>query len=186
MEEREHILKILKRVKNALEKKEYIEIKNLSNQMIHQSSIHQNPDIISLAVVIYSLSKFIERESYKEHKSWSAFYNNYIKHFNNLIKTLEKDNLKDFRNEIKLMRGLIRNLPGNLKKNISEVFRLAKINKASRIYEHGISMGKTAEILGISQWELSDYAGRTGIGNVNLGITIPIAQRIKQTEEIFR
>ena len=184
--ERGHILNILKRVINALEKKKYIEIKNLSNQIIHQASIHQNPDIISLAVIIYSLSKFIERESYKEQKSWSVFYENYIKHFNNVIKALEKDNLEVFRNELRLIRKLIQNLPGDLKKNISEVFRRAQINKASRIYEHGISMGKTAKILGISQWELAEYAGKTGIGDVNLGITIPVAQRIKQAEDIFR
>ncbi len=84
------------------------------------------------------------------------------------------------------MTKCIQKLPGDLKKNINEVFRMAKINKASRIYEHGISMGKTAKILGISKWELSDYTGKTGIADVNLGITIPVTQRIKQAEDIFK
>ena len=47
-------------------------------------------------------------------------------------------------------------------------------------------MEKTAKILGVSVWELAEYAGKTGIGDVNLGITLPLNQRIKQAEEIFR
>ena len=60
------------------------------------------------------------------------------------------------------------------------------INKASRIYEHGISMQRTAELLGISEWELSEYAGRTGISDVNLSITMDIKTRIEKAMELFR
>ena len=186
MKERQHILDILKRVQNALDKKNYVKIKNLSNHLIHHSSIHQEPDIISLTVIIYALSKLIEREAYKKYKSWPDFYNNYIKHFNKAVGALEKDNLNIFRKEISLIRQLIQKLSGNLKYYINEVFRKAKINKASRLYEHGISMEKTAKILGITQWELAEYAGRTKIGDVNLSITLPVKERIKYIEGIFR
>ena len=101
------------------------------------------------------------------------------------IQALEKDNIKIFRSEIDLIRKLIQKLSGDLKFHIDTVFRRAKINKASRIYEHGISMEKTARILGISQWELAEYVGKTGIANVNLGVTMPIRQRIKIAERIF-
>jgi len=72
-----------------------------------------------------------------------------------------------------------------LKIYIKDVFRKAQINKASRIYEHGISMEKTAKILGISVWELSEYVGKTRIDDINLGITTPIRKRIKLAEEVF-
>ena len=68
---------------------------------------------------------------------------------------------------------------------IKDVFRKAEINKASRIYEHGISMQKTAELLGISIFELAEYAGSTGIGDVNLSITKDIGERIKIAKEIL-
>ena len=38
MEEQSHILKILKEVYSALKKKNYIVIKELSNQLVHTSS----------------------------------------------------------------------------------------------------------------------------------------------------
>lgn len=186
MKERQHILETLKGVQKALKRNDNVKIKNLSNHVIHHSSIHQEPDIISLAVILYALSKLIEREAYKEYKAWPVFYNNYITHLNKAIQALEKDDLKTFRNEINLIRQSIQKLSGDLKIYITQVFRKAKINKASRIYEHGISMEKTAKILGISQWELAEYVGKTRIGDVNLGVTLPIKERIKYVEEIFK
>jgi len=186
LHERAHILNVLKGVEKALAKKNYVKIKNLSNNLIHHASIHQETDIISIAVIIYSLSKIIEREDYKQETNWEKFYSEYMDCIKNAITALEKDNVEQFRKEITCLRQSIENLSGNLKTYINEVFRRAKINKASRLYEHGISMEKTAKILGISQWELSEYAGKTRIADVNLAVTLPIRQRIKYIEEIFR
>ena len=185
MEERGHILNVLKKVKSSLKTEDYVEIKNLSDRVIHNASINQDPDCISVAVVIYSLSKLIERESYRKYKQWPKFFREYIKNIDDSIKALEKQDIETFRYEINSIRKQIQGLSGDLKKNIDYVFRKAQINKASRIYEHGISMEKTAKILGISIWELAEYAGKTGIGDVNLGVTMPVRQRIKIAEEIF-
>ncbi len=186
MQEKEHILKVLKSVKKALRTKDYIKIKHLSDYVIHSSSIDQDTNIILVAVIIYSLSKLIERESYKSEKNWGDFYKKYIQNLDDLINALEKDDYERFEEEINQTVSIIQNLSGNLKIYINEVFRKAKINKASRIYEHGISMEKTAKILGITVWELAEYAGRTRIGDVNLAVTMPIRDRIKTVEDLFK
>lgn len=185
MEEREHILKILENVKSALKEKNTLKIKQLSNEIIHNASIYQDPDIISTTIIIYSLSKILERKDYKEHKSWSNFYREYLEHITKATNALQKENIPEFRKEIKSTRDSIDKLSGKLKFYIQDVFRKAKINKASRIYEHGISMEKTAKILGISIWELAEYTGQTRIADVNLAVTMPLKQRIKLAEEIF-
>jgi len=185
MEEKEHVLEVLENVKKALRKKDYIEIKNLSDKVIHISSIHQDSNVISVAVIIYALSKLIERKNYQTEKNWNDFYVNYLRNIDDMIVALRKDNLKKFHDEIQENRELIQGLSGNLKIYIQDVFSRAKVNKASRIYEHGISMEKTAKILGISLWELAEYAGKTGIGDVNFAVTMPIKKRIKFAEEVF-
>jgi len=184
--EKKHILKILENAKSSLEKKDYVTIKNLSNKAVHHSSINQDPDVIAVTVIIYSLSKLIERESYKTEKNWEKFYNAYLKNINGMINALKKDNLKRFRNEVHENRKLIQSLSGKLKDYISDIFRKAQINKASKIYEHGISMEKTAKILGITVWELAEYAGqKKEINGHNLAVTMPIKERVKLVEEIF-
>lgn len=185
MEERGHIINVLKETQAALRKEDYVKIKNLSNEIIHTSSVGQDPDVISIAVIIYALSKLIEREKFREYRNWPKFYKNYLGGLDGIIKALSRNDINRFRKEINFIRNTIQNLSGNLKNYIGEVFRKAQINKASRVYEHGISMEQTAKILGISVWELAEYAGGTGIGDVNLALTMPIKQRIKIVEEIF-
>ena len=158
----------------------------MSNKYVHHSSIHQDADVIAVAVIIYSLSKMLEREDYKNEKNWKQFYNDYLRTIKNMIKALENYDHKRFHNDVELNRKLLSKLSGNLKANMKDVFNRAKINKASKIYEHGISMEKTAKILGITLWELAEYSGRTGVGNVNLGVTMQLNDRIKLAEEIFR
>ncbi|MEM0465602.1 MAG: hypothetical protein QXW97_02785 [Candidatus Pacearchaeota archaeon] len=185
MEEKEHILEILKQVKNALRKKDYVKIKNLSNQVVHSSSIEQDPNIIFTAVIIYSLSKLIERNYYQKYSNWNEFYKDYINAIDRIIRALEKDNLRLYTQEISNVNRLIEKLSGELKNFISDVFRKAKINKASKIYEHGISMSKTAKILGISIWELAEYAGQKKVPESNISITMSIKDRIKLLEDFL-
>ena len=185
MEERGHILRVLKQVKTSLKTRDYVRVKNLSNKIIHSSSIDQDPDVISVAVIIYALSKVLEREDYKNINGWQKFYPGFITGLESLIKSLGKNNIEDFRKNLEYIKTVIEKRSGNLKGYLIEVFRKARINKASRIYEHGISMEKTAKILGVSIWELAEYAGGTGIGDVNLAVTMPIKQRVKIAEELF-
>ena len=72
-----------------------------------------------------------------------------------LMQLLGKDDVKVFRKEIISVRKDI-HIFGPLKEYIQEVFRKAYINKASRIYEHGISRAETAGLLGVTQWELAE------------------------------
>lgn len=185
MIEKENVLWILKETKTAVEKEDVIKLKELSNHTIHTSSIQQDPDNVAVAVVIYSLSKIIERKKYTYYKEWPSFYKNYLKSIDSAIAALEKEDIENFRENINNIRKEINKLSGRFKKYIQDVFRKAEINKASRIYEHGISMEQTAKLLGITIWELAEYAGQTGISDVDLSITMPIKQRIKQALEIF-
>ncbi|MBU1136387.1 MAG: hypothetical protein ABIG37_02550 [Nanoarchaeota archaeon] len=186
MQEPEHILKILQETKDALSKNDVIKLKNLSNQTIHSASINQDTESITIAVIIYSLSKIIERTDYKEYSGWKKFFKSLIKYLDSSIYALKEKNIEKFNIELKKIRGEISKLPGSFKKHIKEVFEKASINKASRIYEHGISMEKTSKLLGISMWELAKYAGQTGISDVNLSVTMPIEKRIKIAMDIFK
>ena len=82
------------------------------------------------------------------------------------------------------IRKAIEKLSGKLKNYIQDVFRSAEINKASRIYEHGISMEKTARLLGVSLFELARYSGEKE-DDIPESITVSVRQRIKFAMELF-
>ena len=185
MQEKENVLRILEEAKKAIGIGDALEIKNLSNQTINTASLIQDPDNIAVAVIVYSLSKIIERENYKQLPGWSKFYKIIINSITCSIEDIKKNNEKKFREDFELIRGAIGKLSGKLKSYIQDVFRKAQINKASRIYEHGISMEQTAKLLGITMFELAEYAGKTGIPDVPLGKTMDVKSRIKLVRDIF-
>ncbi len=185
MQEIEHVIQVLEKAKIALKEKDSGVIRDLSNETIHSASIYQDPDNISIAVILYALSKIIERKNYEEYKSWDKFEKVYILALTKAIKDLKEENIPHYRKHIGEIRMAIRNLSGNLKTYIDEVFRKAEINKASRLHEHGLSLEKTAKILGITLWELNQYVGQTGIADVNLAYTKDLNLRIKSAEKMF-
>ena len=74
MQEKENVLRIFEETKRAIEENDSAKIKSLSNQTINTASLTHDPDNIAVAVVVYSLSKIIEREGYRKLPGWSNFY----------------------------------------------------------------------------------------------------------------
>jgi len=187
MKEKSNVLRILKESLKAIKKEDSISLRNLSNQTIHTASVSQDSDNIVVAVLIYSLSKIIERkESYKTKPGWDRFYTGILMEIEHSIDALQKDKEEHLRDHLNVLRKKIEGVSGKLKKYIQDVFVKARINKASRIYEHGISMEKTSKLLGITMWDLASYAGQTGISDVKLGRTMNTKERIKLVEDFFK
>lgn len=185
MKEREHVLKILNETKEAFEKGDAIKLKDLSNQTIHASSIDQDPGNVAVAVIVYSLSKIAERKNYQKYSGCDEFCRTIIKLLDKTASALAKSDDTKARSYLTLMRKSIGKLSGKLKGYIQDVFRKAEINKASRIYEHGVSMERTASLLGVTMFDLAEYAGKTGIPDVPLAKTQGVRARLKVAEEMF-
>lgn len=185
MKEEENILRILRGTRIALERNDSFELRNLSNQTINTSALTQDSDNIAVAVIVYSLSKIVERQDYRQLLGWNAFYKKIILLLEKSAEDIEKKEYEKFRRDFKDIRGTIDNLSGKLKKYIKEVLRSAEVSKASRLYEHGISMEQTANLLGITMYELADYVGRTGISDVPENKTMNTKERIKLAMDIF-
>ena len=185
MYEKENILSIFQETKVAILRGDPSRIKNLSNRTTNSASLTHDPDNIAAAVIIYSISKIIERTDYQKIPEWDKFYKSYLNSIDKIIEAIKKENYEAYRKEIRIMRSGISKFSGELEKSIQEVFRKASINKASKIYEHGISMEKTANLLGITLFELASYAGERGISDAPGKQNVDVRTRIKFAEEMF-
>ena len=185
MKEGDNVLRILRETKEAIKHGDTAQIKTLSNQTTNTASMTQDPDNIAVAVIIYSIGKILERGDYKNLRGWNNFYRTIISTLDLAIRDISRNNEKGFRKDFSMIQKAINKLSGKLKKYVQEVLRNAKINKASRIYAHGISMAQTADILGITPYELAEYAGKTGISETPLAKTMDSKSRIKLAMEMF-
>jgi hypothetical protein len=181
MKEMDNILRIFIETRTAIENDEVIKLKDLSNQTIHTASISQDADNIAVAVIVYSLSKIIEREYFNKKRKEEI-----ILLINNLISSIERKDKNKIKNNLIQLRNSLEKFSGKIKDYIRDVFIKSSINKASKIYEHGISMEKTASLLGITMFDLAGYAGqKSSISEIPENKTINVKSRIKLAMEMF-
>ncbi|MFH1521675.1 MAG: hypothetical protein ABIF18_01825 [archaeon] len=185
MKEAENVLRILKEAKRFIEEDNPFELKALSNQTIHSATISQDGDNIIVAVLIYSLGKVLERDHYRNIDGWTEFYNSVTKNLGLTIKSIENNNVENTRIYLGRIRNSLNKISGDLSQYIKDVFKKAEINKAFKLYEHGLSTEKTAELLGVSLWDLASYIGQSSIADAKIAISMPVAKRIKIAEDIF-
>jgi hypothetical protein len=185
MEEAKHIAEVLEATKQALTSQDSIKLKELSNQTIHCASIEQDNGSIMIAVLVYSLSKILERKENMKIKNWNEFMKKIISYLSMATVAALEGNEIAYEQHLERARKTLNSLSINLKPYIQEVVRKASINKASKIYEHGISLGKTASLLGISEWELTDYIGQSKASESTFIRSMDVKKRIQIAMEFF-
>lgn len=160
MEEGDHFVNVLEQTRQAITSHDSSKLRDLSNQTIHSASCVQDSSNLALIVIIYTISKLIERNDHTKIKNWSQF----IQKFNGIlglaIKAINDKKVKQYELYIEQARKSLTTVSPSMKTYVEEVFRKAAVNKASCIYDHGISLGKTAQLLGVTQWELAEYSGQ--------------------------
>src|SRR3989344_1214890 len=89
--EKEHVIRVLEETKEALRNDDVLKLKDLSNQTIHSASTEQDTDSITIAIVIYSLSKIIERKHQYGEKECREFAKFASKEIEDVLRILKKD-----------------------------------------------------------------------------------------------
>ena len=154
------------------------QVKTLSNHLIHNASVFQDENSISLAILIYSLSKIMERKQNNlDFKKIAAM-------LNSCVSSLKANDDENLRKSIKNMLDFIRTIDAKLKLYINEVINQAEIKKGCKLCEHGISVARASQVLGISRWELMHYLGQTTLID-QFSEPINVAQRLKFARSLF-
>jgi len=181
---RKDIINILKSSIIIVEKENIIALEELSNHTIHDASIFQDKDTIKIAVIIYALSKIIKRgeEGIKNWKKAKTGIVNYIK---NAKSCLERGNKKKYKAAIGSLLKDIGGLDDKLKLYIDAVLDKARIVKGSKLYAQGVSIERASDLLGVSQWELMSYVGKTNIVDNYKEEVIPVKKRLNLAKRLF-
>ena len=180
-----NVSRVLREAFKAIKDNDWTTLKNLSNSTIHSATIHQDSINIVVAVLVYSTSKILQRENYQQMPGWKEFYASLLKNWEMMVKASEKKDMDLVVEKAGEVRNSLNKIEGDLGSYIREVFKKAEINKAFKLYEHGLSSAQTAELLGISLWDLASYIGQSSISEARINMSMPVQERIKRTEEFF-
>ena len=180
-----NVSRVLREAFSAIKDNDWTTLKNLSNSTIHSATVHQDSLNIVIAVLVYSTSKILQRENYQKMPGWGDFYASLLKNWEMMVKASEDKDMKIVVEKAGEVRNSLNKIEGDLGSYIREVFKKAEINKAFKLYEHGLSSAQTAQLLGISLWDLASYIGQSSISEARINMSMPVQERIKRTEEFF-
>lgn len=173
---RRDILSILERGFAALSRSDLLEFTELSNHINHNASIFQDEDSLTIATVIYSLGKLFFREEKIDEQL--------IGHLRKAQLHLTQDNVKSYRKHIRILLDQIRKRDESMSFYITHILDKAGIKKGTKLYYNGISLGRVAHLMGLSQWELINYLGKTNIVDT-FEKTPRMKERLAHTRRIF-
>ncbi|MEM4239847.1 MAG: hypothetical protein QXM31_02275 [Candidatus Woesearchaeota archaeon] len=176
---RKDILDVLDDALKSLQAEDHHALLDLSNHVIHDASIFQDDDSVSFAVIIYAISKIVHRCI--EEKVPMPKFDSQLGEAKDALELGKED---VYRTVIRRIFEEVRKLDEKVGLYVTEVINQARIKKAGKMTEHGISLARTAEILGISQWELQDYFGKTQIPEHELGV--PARHRLNTARRWFK
>ncbi len=174
---KDDIVALLKESLDAIRNSNFGLLNEISSHTVHNSSVFQDHDSTSVAVLIYALSKVLPRASVDVKRLVEE-------KISSCVAELEKDNMESYRQCLKEVMEVIQATKEDIKQYFNEVLSSSEIKKASAIYYHGISIGRAAEILGSNRWELMNYVGKTRMNEETIaGITVE--KRLAYARKLF-
>ena len=181
---KEVIVKILQKIRTATISGNIQSLKKAARSSLDAASIFQDKNTLSVAVIAYSIFKLTERKLIIKTDIPISIYTDIIKNLDNSSKNLSNKQIKEYEQNIKNLFKLIGQLDNQLPLYIEEIVNKAKIKKGFLLHEKGISLQRAAHIMGISQWDLMNYVGKTQISE-HISKKIDIMDRLNFTRTIF-
>ena len=150
---RKDILKILDKSFIAINNKDIISFTELSDHINHNASIFQDEDAISIAVLIYSLGKIFYREE--------RIDLGLVEKLKQAREFLLRRRYKEYRDIIRRIIHIIKQRDKKMGFYITHILDKAGIKKGTKLVYNGISLARVAYLMGVSQWEMINYLGKT-------------------------
>lgn len=134
--------------------KDLEELKTLSEHAIEDVAVHKDIDLVSITLLIYSIYKVFP-DIGEEH------YKDILTELKKIQQQLAQNNLGRYNQEVKLLYEIIKNANAKIKTYLEDVMHAARIKKSASLLRKGLSIGQAAGIMGLSNWDLQQYVGKT-------------------------
>lgn len=147
----------------ALERQQMYKLDAISDQCLHNVSLYHDENTLKLAIIIYSLEKLNSRNQIQPIAGWDNILEAIHKHLLSARHHLNRDKIKAFEKELQKMLDKISKADQKIALYIDKILHKARIKKGRKIYEQGLSIGKTSELLDMNYWDFMSYIGKTQI-----------------------
>ena len=153
------------------------ELKTLSDHAIENIALYKDLELVSVTVLIYSLYKIAEKFKREDHDKL-------IRSLESAVASLKSKNFGKYNRAIKSLYAHVKKFNTKIKIHLQDVMDAARIKKGSTLLQHGLSLGQAAGLMGLSNWDLQAYAGKTKFVGKHTE-TIPANKRMMVAMRLF-
>jgi hypothetical protein len=164
------------RILENREIKDAEELKNLSDHSVEDLAVYKDIDLISVTVMIYSLYKVVISLS-------PANYDKILKQLIIARRELQNESFGEYNRSLKRIYNLLRE-GGGIKEHLQDVMQAARIKKGTVLLSKGLSIGQAAGLMGLSNWDLQEYASKTPVLEEPLDM-VSTKKRMERAMELF-
>lgn len=153
------------------------ELRQLSDHAIEHVALYKDLDIISMTVLVYSIYKTFSCIG-------NADYADLLANLGKAKRFLETNQFGKYNQSIKKLFEIIRRCSTETREHLQDVMQAARIKKGTALLSKGLSIGQAAGLMGLSNWDLQQYAARTtalGDGKAS----VPARKRLQWALKMF-
>ncbi len=136
------------------EKKDIEELRILSEHAIEDIAVEKDLELVSVSVLLYSLYKVAASMDLNDYK-------NIIAELESVKKSLQQNQFGRYNRSMKTIFEIIRRCNVKIGEHLQDVLHAARIKKGTSLLQRGLSIGQAAGIMGLNNWDLQQYAGKS-------------------------
>lgn len=162
-------------------------ILELSNQMIHDSSVFQEKILLKYSTLLYVLSKMIARQKAKS-KSLDlgpVFCQIYDK-LKKIHENIKRKKLKALDRNMKETFEIISKNDSKFNIYVQDIIHSTMIKKGSQLVQHGLSIETVSDLTGLNQWDLYAYLGKTNYETLLDEKVNKTEKRLRHVKKLFK
>lgn len=175
--ERADVSTLISRSMEAVRQKNALALRKVSADALTEAAMEGHREMILVALVDYALSKIMSKVHYR--KVTGEFYDKIVGHFKAAREGPKKETIRHLE-RIEDMVMKLDEKEGHFAENVMEK---AKVKKAAKLYEQGLSLKRAADLTGAEPVKVLDYVGGSKIHEFKgEGRN---AKRLKAAREVF-
>ncbi len=170
-----------KLVLNAFLNKNQKKMRKVNDIVLDEATIEFSPELYSLAVVSYALSKILSKPRY-----YQSQYREGFKRIEQVLRHMLRvsRDRKKYRNALDNLEESILNLESADRRYVKSLMDKGKLKMAAILYAQGVSLGLASEVTNIPQQEIMDYAGKTMMFD-RMKEAVPLYMRKKMAKRML-
>lgn len=173
------------RTRNYFKVRNIPKLRSLSNDYTRDLLVFQDSLFLDLSLATLVICNVLEKPRFWKYDDWLKTVFKLEEKLDACIAQAKAKDIRALKNTLNIIIDLACAVDDKDKRFVENIIIHGKVKIGSTLYAQGLSIGRAAEISGVSKEKIFQYSGKTLI-NDRFGKTMSMRERVNNVKSIFR